>query len=123
MAEVSIEDIFEETPDSNDSKGKKEESIWTDYDKELREQHHKFTLKLNEILFVLGRNTIRIVWFVLMIFFIIWAYHIASPHCWHFLEHEGLQTIERILFSSALISIGGKFFGKFNLLEAPKHKL
>lgn len=117
MANFDLENIVELMPPNADSQGRKEGDEWDKYDDELYEQQHNFKMRLNRLLFHLAKFTIAIIWSILMILTLIWFYHIATPNCWHYLDDKALQTVERILFSSALISVGGKYFGKFKLLD------
>ena len=58
--------------------------------------------------------------FLLIILVIVWFWHLIAPCYLKWLNHEQVQSIERILFASTLVSFIGKYFSKYKILEREK---
>ena len=78
-------------------------------------------LRLEKVLFKIALITIILLALLLLILIIVWFYHLVTPECIHWLDGKRLQLVERVLFASTLLSVAGKYFSKFNILERPKH--
>lgn len=122
MGGFDINDINEPNlPSGNDStsdsQGNKESKIWDKYDEALFEQHQTFTLHLNKILFILACIAIILLFVFMLILSSVWVYHLITPCDRHYLTTKEIQGIERILFSSILLSVFGKYFGKFKIFD------
>ncbi|OJW78661.1 MAG: hypothetical protein BGO69_01380 [Bacteroidetes bacterium 46-16] len=87
------------------------------YEVLLAEQNGKHGIELNKHLFFVARISIWILYILFIVLLIIWFFHLVTPISWHWLTHEEIQAIERILYASTLISLAGKYFSKFQLLD------
>ncbi len=88
-----------------------------DLDRERDDQTKNHGLRLSETFFTI---TTLFVWigFILFSFtIVVWSWHQLTPLNWKWLDEKEIHNLERILFASALISVGGKYLGKFKLME------
>lgn len=54
---------------------------------------------------------------IIILMILIRAFHFLSPERWHWLTDKENQDIERIIFGTVFISVIGKYFKKYNLVE------
>lgn len=88
----------------DDSLAKKERAAiqGDDYEEDGKKQDHRRNQGLKNVAYY---GMYCLMWFgilLLITFVSIWAYHILSPSCWHWLPKEGIDHIQTILFSGAL---------------------
>lgn len=116
---ADIQKIQELDTPKVDKFAKREEKRYAgrDYDKERKEQDGENGLKLDNLFFKIACRIINVLSFLFIILVAIWFWHLISPSCWRWLTHSEVQAIERILFASTLISLAGKYFSKYNLLN------
>jgi hypothetical protein len=115
---TDITKIKEPTPPQTpDKQAKQEEKNWTS----LRgEQDGKHGVILDNNLFWIACVAIWVLFCLFLILLIIWFWHLVTPTQAHWLKQPELQAVERILFASTIVSLAGKYFSKFKLLD--KHE-
>jgi len=96
----------------SDTLAKKEENKWDTY---RGEQDGRHSMKFAALFFHIARCTIVVIAISLLYFLAVWIWHISTPEKWHWLDEKGVAVIERILYSSAIVSLAGRYFSKYNL--------
>ncbi|HEY9256535.1 hypothetical protein [Chitinophaga sp.] len=56
---------------------------------------------------------------IIILMILIRAFHFLSPERWHWLTDKENQDIERIIFGTVFISVVGKYFKKYNIIDEP----
>lgn len=56
---------------------------------------------------------------IIICMIIIRAFHFLTPVSWHWLTDKENQDIERIIFGTVFLSVVGKYFKKYNIIEPP----
>ncbi|AXG74040.1 hypothetical protein DVK85_07185 [Flavobacterium arcticum] len=113
------EDSYEYTSfgtenNNNDNLAIKEEKNWG---KERGELDGKHGVILEKALFRIAVFFIYLLSILFCLLLLIWFYHLVTPKCYKWLGHESVQSIERILFASTLLSLAGKYFSKYEILK------
>jgi len=54
---------------------------------------------------------------IIILMILIRAFHFLSPESWHWLTDKENQDIERIIFGTVFISVVGKYFKKYNIID------
>lgn len=92
----------------------------SEYQKKLNEQEGEHTYRLRKVVFNIARCGLHLLAFLIGILSFIWLWHITTPETWRWLPPLEVQMIERILFSSILITASGRYFSKFGLFDKNK---
>lgn len=87
------------------------------FEAERKGQTHGQSIKLSNTIFCILRIFVWIMFLIFSSTLIVWTWHQLAPCCWKWLSDDAVHNLERILFASALISVGGKYLGKFKLME------
>lgn len=89
------------------------------YEKLRAEQDGKHGIELSRHLFYVARVSIWAFYIFFLVLLTVWFVHLITPkNCpLHWLGDAELLAIERILYASTLVSLAGKYFSKFNLLD------
>ena len=93
---------------------KKEEKS---YEEQRADVYGQQGIKLERTFFTIASIFIWVLSILLIILILIWFFHLVSPPCWKWLTNEDVQSIERILFASTILSLAGKYFSKYKVLE------
>ena len=93
---------------------KKEEKS---YSQQRADVYGKQGIRLDRTLFRIASVFIWILAILFMLLILIWFFHLVSPECLKWLSKADIQSIERILLASTILSIAGKYFSKYKILE------
>lgn len=74
-------------------------------------------LILEQVFFKIAVYLVRLLFILFGILILVWFYHLISPECIRWLKDSEVQSIERILFASTLLSLAGKYFSKYKILR------
>ena len=74
-------------------------------------------IEFHQILFNIARVLIWIFTGLFIALLLVWFLHLILPYSLRWLCNSEVQSIERILFASTIISFAGKYFAKFKLLD------
>lgn len=80
---------------------------------QIDKQNGEHGLRLDRTIFYVARVAIWLAGLIIAAFGIVWATHIVLDDEHRWLSQPELQGLERILFSGILVSLAGKYFGKF----------
>lgn len=78
----------------------------------------EYGIKFGQHAYIIACIMLYVGTLILIVFGIIWALHLILPIEYKWLSDAHVQGIERILFSSIIVSIAGKYFRKYKLLDA-----
>lgn len=87
------------------------------YKKQRAETLNENGIRLEKHLFGLAVFLIYILYVLFVILLLVWFFHLTLPFYCHWLLPEDIQLIERILFASTLLSLAGKYFSKYGVLD------
>lgn len=90
------------------------------YEKLRAEQDGMHSIRFAALFFHIARCGIIVLFLILFCLLLIWIWHLITPHCWQWLDDKETAVIERILYSSAFISLAGRYFSKYNLFGKKK---
>lgn len=94
---------------------KEEDENW---DKQRKDIDGANGLRLEKVFFNIAIIIVSLLTFLLCILLVIWFFHLVAPECWKWLNKSDVQSIERILFASTLLSLAGKYFSKYKILNS-----
>lgn len=101
-------------PEPEDYLAKKEAES---YSKKKADVIDEQGIQLHKVLFKIASVFIWVLSILFLTLLLIWFTHIIFPNCWKWLNESDVQTIERILFASTILSFAGKYFSKFKILD------
>lgn len=87
------------------------------YEEQRADVYGQQGIQLERTFFTIASIFIWVLSILLIILILIWFFHLVSPPCWKWLTNENVQSIERILFASTILSLAGKYFSKYKVLE------
>lgn len=117
MSDFNTSKITENTGEAVDIESKAELNNWSVYDEQSARQENEHGLAFKNVLFNIAKASMYILSALFFTLLIIWFLHQILPLCWLWLDKERAHSLERILFASTLVSVAGKYFSKYNLLD------
>lgn len=73
--------------------------------------------KFKHTIFQIVRIGLWVVGIIMLAIIIVLAWHFLTPKCWRWLSPDELHNLERILFSSVILSLAGKYFKKYGIVD------
>lgn len=100
-----------------DKSAKAEDKVWSNYDELRARQDGEHGVHLENVFFKIACWAIYFFAILLGLSTTIWFLHLILPCSCRWLSPHEVQSLERILFASTLVSVAGKYFSKYKIIK------